>query len=146
MRNSIIKNLIKSIFIVNFHSLSNQSTSFMSRSMSFHSENQFPTKCPSEEEDMIYVVDEMDSSHSNSPIHIPMTQRPSHEDGNYYAGMNSHSPHSNSSVRPKNKLEVRDLIYLAKFTVHGCLFHLIIFHIGFGQLGYFNNSQPIKQS
>jgi hypothetical protein len=75
----------------------------MSKSISFQMENTFP-KGHSEEEDMIYVVDEVDSSHSNSPIHIPMNPRSSHsshEDSNYYG-----ASHSHSSLRPKNKLEV----------------------------------------
>ncbi|XP_021963962.1 putative GPI-anchored protein pfl2 isoform X2 [Folsomia candida] len=92
-------------------SISHQSAAFLSKSMSFHSEHQFPIKCPSEEEDMIYVVDEIDSSHSNSPIHIPMS-RSSHEDGHYY-GMSS----SHSSIRPKsNKLEALDNLVIA--TIH----------------------------
>lgn len=73
----------------------------MTKSLSFHQESYSP-KAGSEDEDMIYIVDEMDSSHSNSPNHLGMT-RSYHEDVMYY-GM----PNSGPSLRPKNKLEVLD--------------------------------------
>lgn len=74
----------------------------MTKSLSFHQESYSP-KCASEDEDMIYIVDELDSSHSNSPNHLSgggsMT-RSYHEDVMYY-GMSS-----SAAMRPKNKVEV----------------------------------------
>lgn len=78
----------------------------MTKSLSFHQES-FSQKCPSEDDDMIYIVDEMDSSNSNSPNHLTggglsgMT-RSYHEDTFY--GMSNPT----AAVRPKNKLEVRN--------------------------------------
>lgn len=62
----------------------------------------------SEEDDIMYVVDEMESSHSNSPNHLVMS-RSLHEDGIYY-GI------SHPSLRPKNKLEALDNLVIA--TIH----------------------------
>ncbi|CAL8110728.1 unnamed protein product [Orchesella dallaii] len=81
----------------------------MTKSLSFHQES-FSPKCVSEDEDMIYIVDEMDSSHSNSPNHLGGMTRSYHEDVMYY-GM----PHSNP-IRPKNKLEALDNLVIA--TIH----------------------------
>ncbi len=50
-------------------------------------------------EDLSFVVDEIESSHSNSPTHNAMS-RSVHE-SSFYGGM----PHA-SSPRSKNKLEV----------------------------------------
>lgn len=89
----------------------NRREAMMTKSLSFHQESYSP-KCASEDEDMIYIVDEMDSSHSNSPNHLSggnMT-RSYHEDVMYY-GMSS-----SAAMRPKNKVEVNvsTIILLAK--------------------------------
>ncbi|ODM99516.1 hypothetical protein Ocin01_07160 [Orchesella cincta] len=87
----------------------NRREAMMTKSLSFHQES-FSPKCVSEDEDMIYIVDEMDSSHSNSPNHLGGMTRSYHEDVMYY-GM----PHS-TPIRPKNKLEALDNLVIA--TIH----------------------------
>ena len=76
----------------------NQNSPVMAKSSYFHRGS---FNMGNSYEDLSYVVDEMESSHSNSPTHNLMS-RSMHEDS-VYCGI-PHSP--NSSLRPKNKLEV----------------------------------------
>lgn len=140
---------------MNYSPQVNRREAMLTKSLSFHQES-FSPKCPSEDEDMIYIVDEMDSSNSNSPNHLgsvggggamAMT-RSYHEDVMYY-GM---SGSTTASMRPKNKLEVK--IYSAEYKSDKCFksesennaLTYVSFVQGIGQSGYCYHSQSFEQS